>query len=88
MRSLADTVAPMGHGAKVTLSEATADLTQFAKAGGTPSETTYASIALASRTIAQKLDEIPNMDTVPRDERVELRTEIYLVAESHQQAHS
>ena len=82
MRSLADTVGPMAHGAKVTLSEATAALTQFSKAGGTPSETTYASIALASRTIAQELDEIPNMDTVPRDERVELRNEIYLVAES------
>ena len=34
-----------------------------------------------AETIADKLDEIPSMDTIPRDERVELRTEIYLVAD-------
>ena len=82
MRQLAETVAPLANGAKVTLSEAVEDLTRFAKEGGTPAPKTYASIALTSRTIAQELDEIPNMDTVPRDDRVQLRTDIYLVAES------
>ena len=32
--------------------------------------------------IAQELDEIPNMNTVPLDDRVQIRTDIYLVAES------
>jgi PiT family inorganic phosphate transporter len=57
-------------------------LTRFAKEGGAPTGKTYASIALASGTIAQELDEIPNMGTVPLDDRVDLRTDIYLVAES------
>ena len=83
MRHLSQTVTPLAHGAKVTLDEATADLTRFAKEGGaTPTGKTYASIALASWTIAQELDEIPNMGTVPLDDRVDLRTDIYLVAES------
>ncbi len=82
MRELADTVAPLAEGTKVTLSDATEDLTRFAKEGGTPSPKTYASIALASRTIAEELDEIPNMSTIPVDDRVDLRTEIYLVGES------
>ena len=65
MRSLADTVAPMAHGAKVTLSEATAELDAIRQGRAERrATTTYAAIALASRTIAQELDQIPNMDTV------------------------
>ncbi|MGA2259665.1 MAG: inorganic phosphate transporter [Thermoguttaceae bacterium] len=82
MRHLSETVTPLAQGAKVTRSEAITDLTRFAKEGGTPTARTYASIALASWMIAQELDEIPNMGTVPLDDRVDLRTDIYLVAES------
>jgi inorganic phosphate transporter, PiT family len=81
MRHLAETVAPLAHGAKVRLDEANADLTRFAKEGGA-TETTYASIALVSEMIADKLDQIPSIPTIPRDERTQLRTEVYLVAES------
>ena len=82
MRDLADTVTPMAHGAKVRLDNAIAELTRFAKKGGTPNDKTYAAIALSCETIAAKLDQIPSMATIKRDERVELRTEIYLVAEA------
>ena len=82
MRDLAGTLAPMARGAHVRMDDAIDELTRFAKEGGTPDDTTYASIALTSQTIADKLDQIPSMDTIKREDRVELRTEIYLVADT------
>jgi len=82
MRDLAATVTPMAQGTKIRLDDAIAELTRFAKKGGTPTGKTCAAIAVSCQTIADKLDQIPSMATVKREQRVELRTEIYLVAEA------
>ena len=82
MRDLADTLKPLGQGVHVRMDDAITELTRFAKKGGTPDDKTYASIALSCETIADKLDQIPSMDTIKREKRVELRTEIYLVADA------
>jgi PiT family inorganic phosphate transporter len=82
MQQLADTVTPMAKGAAVSHDHAIAELTRFAKEGGNPTDTTYAAIARASQTLAGKLGGIANMAMIPRDQRVDLRSEIYLVADS------
>ena len=82
MVHLAGTVTPMAKGATVSQDDAIAELTRFAKKGGKPTDTTYAAVALESHAIADKLDKIPGMDSLAREERVNLRSEIYLVADS------
>jgi PiT family inorganic phosphate transporter len=82
MRHLADTVTPLAHGEKVRLGDAIDELTRFAKEGGTPTRKTYAAIGLSCQTIAYKLDEVSYLAALKREDRVQLRTEIYLVASS------
>jgi PiT family inorganic phosphate transporter len=72
----------MAKGATVSQDEAIAELTRFAKKGGEPTHKTYAAVALESHAVADKLDKIPGMDSLAREERVNLRSEIYLVADS------
>ena len=81
MQHLAETISPMAHGAHVTLSDALDEMTQYSKDGGRPTDKTYAAIALTSQFIAFKLDAIPDIATISHDERVDLRSQIYLVAD-------
>ncbi len=81
MQHLAETLSPLAKGTRVTLSEALDEMTQYSKNGGKPTDKTYASIALTSEFISFKLDAIPNTATISRDERVNLRSQIYLVAD-------
>jgi len=81
MRHLADTVKPLANGAKITLGEAMIEMERYDKKGGKPTNATYAAIALQSEVIAYKLDQIPDIDTIPHEDRVDLRSEIFLVAE-------
>jgi inorganic phosphate transporter, PiT family len=81
MRHLAETVRPLAKGAKITLGEAMKELERYDKHGGKPTDATYAAIALQSEVISFKLDQIPDIDTIPHEDRVDLRSEIFLVAE-------
>ncbi len=88
MIQLGGTLAPfaqgvkLGHDAKSSQEEAIAELTRFAKEGGQPTTKTYAATALASTAIGTKLHLLPSMDSLPHEDRVTLRTDIYLVADS------
>jgi PiT family inorganic phosphate transporter len=82
MIKLAGTATPLAKGATVSQDDAVAELTRFAKEGGKPSDKTYAAIVLESYAIGNRLHSSPSMDSVAREERVNLRTEIYLVADS------
>jgi len=81
IRQLAGTVTPLANGATVSQDDAITELTRFAKKGGKPTDATYAAIALESQAISDKLEKLPSMDAVPHEDRVALRTEVYLVAE-------
>jgi len=81
LRQLVGTVTPLANGTTVSQDDAVAELTRFAKRGGKPTSTTYASIAHESQAISDAFEKTPNMDAIPREERTTLRTEVYLVAE-------
>ncbi len=81
LRKVADQVTSLAKGATLGKEQAVAELTRYDKAGGVPSEQTYAALVLESQSISTRIEQIQSMDSVARDERVDLRTDIYLVAE-------
>ncbi len=80
IRKVADLMAPQAKGATLGKDQAVAELTRFDKAGAA-TEQTYAALVLESQSIASRIEQIKDMDSIARDERVELRTDIYLMAE-------
>ena len=79
---LSHALTPLANGVVVSQEEATAELTRFINEGGRPTDKICAATALESRAIASKLRHIPNMAALAHADRVDLRTEIYLVADS------
>jgi len=82
LRQLVTDVTPLSNGASISQDDAITELTRFVKKGGKPTDATYASIALEGQTVADQFAQIPNMDAIPHDDRVALRTDIYLTSES------
>jgi PiT family inorganic phosphate transporter len=82
MLRLSRALTPLANGVVVSEEEAIADLTRFVNVGGAATDRVCAAAALESQTIADRLRHIPNMASLARADRVTLRTEIYLVADS------
>jgi len=82
LRQLVGEVTPLAKGTTVSQDDAISELTRYAKAGGKPTNTTYAAIALESQSISDSLAKVPTVDAISREDRMTLRTEVYLVAES------
>ena len=82
MTRLSQALAPLANGVTMSPEEAIAELTRFVNEGKSSTDRICAAVALESRAIADKLRHIPNMAAVARTDRVNLRTEIFLVADS------
>jgi PiT family inorganic phosphate transporter len=81
VRKLTDAMAPLAKKVTVDKEHAVAELTRFDKAGGLPTKETYAALALETRGIATRIDSLQSAGSLSREERIDLRTDIYLVAE-------
>jgi PiT family inorganic phosphate transporter len=82
LRHLATLTTPLANGATISDDDATSELTRYAKAGGKPTPSTYAAISLESQAVADHLEKISDMNAIPHDERVGLRTDSYLIGET------
>jgi PiT family inorganic phosphate transporter len=78
---MAEYLESMNKKGKMSKEEALAELTRYDKEGGKPPEKTYAALASESRRIADRIESLKSIDSLKRDQRIELRTDIYLVAE-------
>jgi PiT family inorganic phosphate transporter len=81
VRTLTTELTPLANGATITQDDAIAELTRFAKKGGKPTETTYAAMALEAQTVGDTLQKFSTMDAIPHEERVAIRSDVYLLAE-------
>ena len=81
LRQLVTTVTPLANGVTVSQDDAVTELTRFDKKGGKPTDTTYASLAVAATALADKFDQLKDMDTLSRPDRTALRTDAYLTAD-------
>jgi PiT family inorganic phosphate transporter len=82
MLRLSHALTPLANGVVVSQEEATAELTRFINEGGAPTDKICAAAALESQAIADELHHIRNMAALAHADRVNLRTEMYLVADS------
>ena len=81
MNKVADLILPQAKGATLGKEQSVTVLTRYDKAGGVPTEQTYAALVLETQSVAARIENIKNLNSLSRDERVDLRTDIYLVAE-------
>jgi PiT family inorganic phosphate transporter len=82
MRQLVGVVTPLANGTTVSQGDAITELTRFAKKGGKPTDTTYAAMALEAQTIGDNLGKVASINDIAHDDRVPLRTDIYLLSEA------
>lgn len=83
MRALVSTITPMANGAAVSKEDAVTELSRYIKpTGGKPTDKTFAAVAVESQAIADSLGNTTTFDTLSREDRISLRTSIYLVDES------
>ena len=85
LRQVVTTLQSQAGTTTVTQDEATAELTAFIKpTGGKPTEKTYAAIIEQSQTVADDLTNanVKTFGDLTRDQRIALRSDIYLVGES------
>ena len=82
IRQLVTEVTPLAQGTTISKDDALSELTRYAKAGGKPTPETYAAIALEGQNVGDALANVPNVSSIPHDDRTTLRTEAYLVSES------
>jgi PiT family inorganic phosphate transporter len=83
LRQLVDRVNPLANGATVNQDDALTELSRFVKPnGGKPTDKTFAAVAAVSQAVTNTLGNAVTFDTLSREDRIKLRTEIYLVDES------
>lgn len=83
MKQVIGVFTSMANGTTVTEDQANANLSAFVKPNGPkPTPETYASLAVLAQAVSTSLGSVTTFEEVPRDQRANLRSDIYLVDES------